>query len=155
MLSLTTLITPESVKVATELTSQKKAFETLSKLLTPMGMNITNQIYDGLLKREKLGSTAIGNGIAIPHARIEGIENPKVAVIKTGGITTEAPDNLPVEILFGIIVPAGDNQAHLNLLAELSALLKKGSFTEELKAADNEKSIYNALLLATVNHDAN
>lgn len=154
MLALTTLITPESVKVCSELDSQKKGFETLSKLLTPMGKNITQSIYDGLFKRERLGSTAIGNGIAIPHARIEEIDNPKIAVLKVEGIDSETPDNVTITILFGIIVPTAENQAHLNLLAEIATMLKNTSFVAQLNEAQDDKTLYNTLLLANVvNHD--
>lgn len=152
MLALTTLITPEAVKVNPELLSQKKAFQELSQLLTPMGQNICQPIYDGLLKREKLGSTAIGNGIAIPHARVEGIESPKVAVLKTGPIQWDAPDLSLIEICFGMIVPAGENQTHLNLLAEVSRLLKNVEFVQQLKTAQDAKALYNTLLLANVLH---
>lgn len=148
MLTLSSYFTPESVRIADELTSKKKAFEQLASLLTPMGQNLTNPIFDALIKREKLGSTGVGNGIAIPHARVDEISNPKLALIRTARIDVGAIDTSPVQLFFGLIVPTGENESHLNLLADLSKCIKEKALKTQLLAADSSQAMYLALLNA-------
>lgn len=149
MLSLSSFITPESVKISESTSSQKKAFELLAELLTPMGQHSTHQIFDALVKREKLGSTAIGNGVAIPHARVESIAHPKLALLRTAGVNNGETDAIPVSLFFGLIVPTEQNDTHLGILAELSRCIKESEIVEHLLASETTQAMYNVILNAS------
>ena len=111
-------ISEEWVVLAPSVSSKKRALEILSELLAKQHSSLTkNKILDALLSRERLGSTGLGNGIAIPHCRINGLDNIYTAILKLEeGVEFEAPDNLPVTFLFCMIVPEDAADNYLKLL---------------------------------------
>ncbi|MCM8799184.1 MAG: PTS sugar transporter subunit IIA [Candidatus Omnitrophica bacterium] len=105
-----------------------------------------NKIVDALLAREKLGSTAIGQGIAIPHAKSEYVEKLVAALgISSSGVNFDALDEEPVYIIFLLLAPQDSAGPHLKALASISRLLKDKYFRENLKACKDEKSIINLI----------
>ena len=126
--------------------SKKSILEKLSQLLsTSSGINV-NEIFTELYEREKLGSTSVGNGVALPHARIKGIKHPFVSIIILDNpIDFDNIDNLDVDIVVCLIVPTEETENHLALLACLSEILDKISNRKKLRSARNSEEILHCL----------
>ena len=120
----------------------EKASELLSK---PSGVD-SSDIFDKLYEREKLGSTSIGKGVAIPHARIENIDYPFLSIIILDeAVEFDNIDNLDVDIIVSIIVPEKNYSNHLDLLADLSSKLDDPVVRKELRKARNNSQIIQSL----------
>jgi PTS system nitrogen regulatory IIA component len=122
--------------------SKKSILEKLSQLLSKSsGINV-NEIFTGLYEREKLGSTSVGNGVALPHARIKGVELPFVSIIILDNpIDFDNIDNLDVDIIVCLIVPYEETENHLALLSNLSEILDQISNRKKLRSARNSQQI--------------
>ena len=126
--------------------SKKSILERLSLLLSKSSGISTDEIFAGLYEREKLGSTSVGNGVAIPHARIKGINQPFVSVIILDNpIDFDNIDSLDVDIVVCLIVPTEETENHLTLLACLSEILDKISNRKKLRSARNSEEILHCL----------
>ena len=124
-----------------EITSKKRLFEEIGFLFErTVGVSRTN-ITDSLFARERLGSTGLGYGVAIPHGRIKGLKEPQLAAIQLKeSIGFDAADGAPVELLFTLLVPENATQKHLDIRAEIAELLGDESKRNSLKAAANLES---------------
>ena len=122
--------------------TKKSILEKISDLLSkPSGVS-RNDIFKKLYEREKLGSTSIGKGVAIPHARIQNIEYPFLSIIILDEpVEFDNIDNLDVDIIVSIIVPEKNYSKHLELLAYLSSKLDDPSVRRELRQARNSSQI--------------
>ena len=122
--------------------TKKSILEKISDLLSrPSGVN-RDDIFKKLYEREKLGSTSIGKGVAIPHARIDDIEYPFLSIIILDEpVEFDNIDNLDVDIIVSIIVPEKNYSNHLELLAHLSSKLDDPSVRKELRQARNSSQI--------------
>lgn len=122
--------------------TKKSILEKISDLLSkPSGVS-RNDIFKKLYEREKLGSTSIGKGVAIPHARIQNIEYPFLSIIILDEpVEFDNIDNLDVDIIVSIIVPEKNYSKHLELLADLSSKLDDPSVRRELRLARNSSQI--------------
>ena len=126
--------------------TKKSILQRLSLLLSKSSGISTDEIFAGLYEREKLGSTSVGNGVAIPHARIKGINQPFVSVIILDNpIDFDNIDSLDVDIVVCLIVPTEETENHLTLLACLSEILDKISNRKKLRSARNSEEILNCL----------
>ena len=126
--------------------SKKSILERLSLLLSKSSGISTDEIFAGLYEREKLGSTSVGNGVAIPHARIKGINQPFVSVIILDNpIDFDNIDSLDVDIVVCLIVPTEETENHLTLLACLSEILDKISNRKKLRSARNTEEVLHCL----------
>jgi PTS system nitrogen regulatory IIA component len=142
------LITPETTLVDLSFTSKKKLFEHAAELLAQAHELKSADIFTSLFERERLGSTALGYGIAIPHGRIKGLKDASGAFyrLKTP-LEFDAPDNQPVKLCFILLVPQDANERHLQILGELAQLFGDDSMrTRMLNAATPDELI--ALLSA-------
>jgi len=109
------------------------------------GIN-AGELLKTLLEREKLGSTGIGNGIAIPHGKLSGLSNIILVFARsTAGVPFEAIDGKPIHLIFLLIAPANSTGGHLKALARLSRLLKNDSFRRTLLTAATAQDILNAI----------
>jgi len=139
MIELSDLFAPERVDCKCDISSKKKALQTVAELL---GRNLPEQddelsemdILDALTAREKLGSTGLGHGVSIPHARIKGLELPFASLITlSAGIDYESPDNEPVDIVMALVVPEHCNHEHLQILASMAGVFSSARFRQELR----------------------
>jgi PTS system nitrogen regulatory IIA component len=146
MFQLEALLTPAMTRCAIPGVSKKRIFETAADLICDHHTELeTNEVYGKLLAREKLGSTALGEGIAIPHCRISNCNDAIVALLTLdAGIDFDAPDNNPVDILFFLLVPDEAQQEHLNILAGLAQLLSDAAFCTALRAASSDEELHRA-----------
>ena len=122
-------------------TSKKQVLEELSKLAEiKLGIN-SRGLIENLTRREKLGSTAVGNGIAIPHANINNINKPYVFVSTlVNGLDFNATDDIPVDIIFLLIAPEDQGSEHLQALALISRLLRNKQLTTKLRGCKSAES---------------
>ena len=122
-------------------TSKKQVLEELSKLAEiKLGIN-SRTLLENLTKREKLGSTAVGNGIAIPHANVAAIDRPFVFVSTlVNGLEFNSTDDLPVDIIFLLIAPDNKGSEHLQALALISRLLRNKELTTKLRGCKSAES---------------
>ena len=136
----------DRIKAKQDLPSKKRVIETLSHLLAD-SLPEANGLLGGLLKREKLGTTALGNGVAIPHTRAA-IDSPKIAILTLKhGIEFDAPDDTLVDVFFAIAVPENNPEQHLSILADLAKALKNTVFCEHLRHAKSNNKLHEALIL--------
>ncbi|HMM46414.1 MAG TPA: PTS sugar transporter subunit IIA [Thiobacillaceae bacterium] len=117
------LITPDAISLDESFTSKKRLFEHAADLLAHAHGLKPADIFTSLFERERLGSTALGHGIAIPHGRIKGLKEASGAFyrLKTP-LEFDAPDNQPISLCFILLVPKDANEHHLQILGELAQL---------------------------------
>ncbi len=148
-MQLVDIISPDRVVSNVQAKSKKRAFETISGVLAE-NANISmgvNDIFDSLIARERLGTTAIGHGIAIPHGRVkESSETIGAFVQLSEGIDCDALDNQAVKLIFAVLVPEKTNEEHLQLLARLAQMFKNSDLREKLMAAPDNKTLYDLLV---------
>ncbi len=129
------LLSPERVQCHTASTSKKRALEKLSELLATGSSSLTaNEIFDSLLNRERLGSTGLGHGVAIPHGRSAGTQQAIAAMVTLdNGVDYDAPDHQPVDILFALVVPEESTDEHLKTLAQLAQMFSDQEMTGDIR----------------------
>ena len=137
-------ILPESqVLVGVEATSKKRAFEEAGLLFENLHGLSRALITDSLFARERLGSTGLGHGVAIPHGRIKGLKAPMAAVLQLAQpIGFDAPDEQPVGLLIFLLVPEAARQKHLEILSEIAELLSDSGLRERIKAAGSVPELH-------------
>ncbi len=136
----------ENILLDVDSSSKKRVFERVG-LLFENGQNIArSQVFDSLFAREKLGSTGLGQGIAIPHGRIKNLRDAVGAFVKTGNlIPFDAPDGQPVNLIFVLLVPERATDLHLQLLGELAQMFSDPAFRSRLQASDDVAEIHKML----------
>ena len=140
---LATILPAPQVLVAVEATSKKRAFEEVGLLFETMHGLSRALITDSLFARERLGSTGLGHGVAIPHGRIKGLKSPMAAVFQLERpIGFDAPDEQPVGLLIFLLVPEAATQKHLEILSEIAELLSDGALRERLKASTDAAELH-------------
>ncbi len=146
-MNIASLLPADQILCGPEVSSKKRALEILSSLLAKSGPELSEEeIFDGLLHRERLGTTGLGRGVAIPHTRLPSLTRPTLAMIKLDkGIDFDAPDHQPVDILFALAVPDDDNSSHLDILAMLAEMLGRQEFIEQLRKTFNCEALYQQL----------
>jgi PTS system nitrogen regulatory IIA component len=117
--------------------SKKRVLEQVGELLATAAPNLSSEeVFEQLLERERLGSTGLGHGIALPHARLKGITQACGALVRLEtGVDYDAIDNQPVDLVFGLLVPHDATQEHLQLLAKLASLFSNEGFRNKLREA--------------------
>lgn len=132
------LLPPSNVLVDLEASSKKRVFEQAGLLFENHQGLARSAVYDALFAREKLGSTGLGQGIAIPHGRLKGLRDATGAFIRlTQPVPFEAPDGKPVNLLFVLLVPESATEHHLRLLSELAQMFSDRNFREALLLASD------------------
>lgn len=138
------IIAPNSVAVATDVNSKKRALEELASLLAAQATDVSaRDIFTALVNREKLGSTGLGSGVGIPHGRISGVETPIAAVLKLPtAIDFESVDRQGVDLLFGLVVPKEATSAHLQILAGIAELCQSEDEVQAMRDCQNAADLY-------------
>ncbi len=144
MLDLNSILSPARSLCRAPLVSKKRFFEAASELVSQDQPQLAaDVIYASLLAREKLGSTALGHGIAIPHCRLPDCNSALGALITLADpIDFEAPDQQAVDILFVLLVPEQGHQEHLDILAGLAGLLSQNDFCSQLRSAGDAAQLF-------------
>ena len=143
-MKLTEILSAERVVSGTAVTSKKKALEELSNLLASGAANLSSQeVFNSLTGREKLGSTGLGHGVAIPHGRVGSIERSVGAFIRLKHpVDYDSHDGNPVDLIFGLLVPQTATEAHLKHLAAVAEMFSDDAFCTKLRAGGDSASLY-------------
>ena len=140
---LASILPPAQVLVSVEATSKKRAFEEAGLLFENLHGLGRALITDSLLARERLGSTGLGHGVAIPHGRIKGLKAPMAAVFRLAQpIGFDAPDEQPVVLLIFLLVPEAATQKHLEILSEIAELLSDAGLREQIKSSTDSAELH-------------
>ncbi len=136
-------IVKERIRCRAECSSKKRVLEQLGDLLADVEQKLTQDaIFDKLLERERLGTTALGYGIALPHARMAGVSKAKGAFIQLReGIDFGAVDKQPVDLAFALLVPEEATDEHLQLLAKLATMFNNAELCESLRNANSSDEL--------------
>ncbi|NRD75510.1 PTS IIA-like nitrogen regulatory protein PtsN [Shewanella sp. VB17] len=145
-MELSTILQPECTTCATP-GSKKKVLELISDLIAAQYPSLSSQeIFESLLTREKMGSTGIGNGIAIPHGRLTNISHPVAVFIKCEEpIPFDSIDNQPVDILFALLVPADQCEQHLSTLSAMAQKLNDKVILKQLRKTQDGSELYQVI----------
>ncbi len=126
-------LTKNHILLDLEVSSKKRLFESIALLVESVNFIPHQEVFDKLLEREKLGSTGLGQGTAIPHGRIAGIQEVTGVFVRLKmPIAFDAPDDLPVQLLFVLLAPEQATDLHLQLLSELAQLFSSRQLREAL-----------------------
>ena len=148
MQPLAQLLTPERTACQVPGLSKKRLFETIARLISDDQLALTyDEVFAQLIAREKLGSTGLGQGIAIPHSRIGNCTQPiGTLVTLSEPIDFDAPDGQPVDLVFALLVPEEANQQHLDTLANIARQFSQAEFCQRLRSAASSGDLFSAAL---------
>ena len=137
------ILLPDNILLDAESTSKKRVFERVGLLFENNQQIARSQVFDSLFTREKLGSTGLGQGVAIPHGRIAKLRDATAVFVKTSHpIPFDAPDGQPVNLIFVLLVPERATDLHLQILGELAQMFSDAQFRNRLLACEDAASIH-------------
>ena len=141
------ILKPDSVRCESGVRSQKHALELLSDILESNQENLNAaEILEGLVNRERLGSTALGHSIAMPHARLNGLDRSIGAFLKLDvGVDFDSPDGEPVDLLFGVLVPQDCTDEQIREMKELIQRLNDSALQLQLRETTDPAELYDLL----------
>jgi PTS system nitrogen regulatory IIA component len=143
---LSAILTPADVAVDIGATSKSSLFEQAGLLFEAHHAIAMATVAANLLARERLGSTGLGHGVAIPHGRIKGLKEPVAAVMRLRKpIAFDAPDDEPVILLVFLFVPEAATQRHLEILSEIAEMLADRELRERLKNESDAGALYRTI----------
>jgi PTS system nitrogen regulatory IIA component len=132
------ILAPNRILQGVEISSKKRALELLSEILAGSDPELgQGEVFSSLLNRERLGSTGLGHGVALPHGRLANCRRPYGALLQLQTpIDFDAVDGAPVDLLFSMVVPEDATEEHLQLLAQLAEMFDDVEFCARLRKAD-------------------
>ena len=140
---LASILSPSQVLAQVDVTSKKRAFEEAGLLFENLHGLSRALVTDSLFSRERLGSTGLGHGVAIPHGRIKGLKSPMAAVFQLARpIGFDAPDDVPVSLLIFLLVPEAATQKHLEILSEIAELLSDNVLRDQLTVSQDSLQLH-------------
>jgi len=141
------LITETRILSRCGISSKKRLIESLGELLAEADPALsTETVFERLLERERLGSTGLGHGIALPHARVDKLVAPIGAFIQLReAVEFDAIDDLPVDLAFALLVPQAADERHLQLLASLAEMFNDPALRKQLRGGASSGELFNAL----------
>ncbi len=140
---LASILPAPQVLVGVDVTSKKRAFEEAGLLFENLHGLGRALVTDSLFSRERLGSTGLGHGVAIPHGRIKGLKAPMAAVLLLAQpIGFDAPDEKPVNLLIFLLVPEAATQKHLEILSEIAELLSDAELRGKLCSSASAEDLH-------------
>lgn len=146
--SIQSILSPELAICGLPGSSKKKVLEEIAQRIAQQHPDINeNTIFNSLIGRERLGSTGIGQGIAIPHCRLENCQEVIGALLTLDQkVPFDSIDNEPVDLLFVLIVPQEATSEHLELLSQLAEMFNNAELCRKLRECKNNESLYNAII---------
>ena len=140
---LASILPPAQVLVGVDATSKKRAFEEAGLLFENLHGLSRALITDSLFARERLGSTGLGQGVAIPHGRIKGLKEALGAFIRVAQpVPFDAPDGNPVTLVFVLLVPEKATEKHLQILSELAQMFSDKALRETMSRAPDAAALH-------------
>ena len=147
-MNISQLIDEDHVLCCPEVASKKRLLEVVSELLAVDLTHISaHEIFDSLINREKLGSTGLGKGVAIPHGRIHALEQPVCAFIRLEApVEFDATDGQPVDLAFALLVPEDSTEEHLQVLSLIAELFSDQEFCSGVRGCRDRDCLVQHLL---------
>ena len=154
MMTLESILPPERILYGVTGGSKKRLLEFFSTFIAQNTPSLDSQeVFSRLIGRERLGSTGIGNGVAIPHARSPHCKGPIAGFMRLkDAIDFDAIDGEPVDLVFVLLVPEEADDTHLSLLAEVAGVMNQGSVRQQLRHAETQQALHDALIDAIRHH---
>jgi PTS system nitrogen regulatory IIA component len=141
-MKLSEFICKKSIFLDVHAESQKNVFKILGNIFSKKNKNLSTLIIDKLNERERLGSTSVGNGIAIPHTKINGINKTQVIFLKLkNGVDFSASDGVKIDLVFSILAPENSESDHLLILSSISNFIRKKQKVDRIRGATNIEEI--------------
>ena len=142
------LIKIDQIQLNSNASSKKKALDTISQIVAGSYPEYSsNKIFETLIERERLGSTGIGHGVALPHGRLtECTDTIGVFITLSEGVDYDAIDKEPVKLLFALLVPENSTEEHLKILARLAEFFRQKENRQILENATSSETVYNILI---------
>ena len=149
------MISPEGVIASLKVTSKKQALQELAKRAAQLTGQPERTIFEVLIERERLGTTGVGNGIAIPHGKLPGLDQLHGIFARLEKpVDFEAIDEEPVDLICLLLAPETAGADHLKALARVSRLLRDNSICEKLRGTDKADAVYALLTESATSHAA-
>ncbi|WP_299441527.1 PTS IIA-like nitrogen regulatory protein PtsN [uncultured Rhodospira sp.] len=146
-MDISDLVTPDGVMVPLKVSSKKQALQAMARCAAHVTGLDERAIFDVLLERERLGTTGVGNGIAIPHGRLASLKTMHGVFARLARpINFESIDEQPVDLIFLLLAPDTAGADHLKALARVSRLLRDRSMCEKLRGTDTPEALYGLLI---------
>jgi len=137
------LLPPSNIVLDVDVSSKKRMFEQVGLLFESHNSVARGLVFDSLFARERLGSTGLGQGVAIPHGRIKGLREPVGAFLRLKApVPFDAPDGRPVNLIFVLLVPEQATEQHLEILSELAQMLSDREFRQNLGTAADAAALH-------------
>ncbi|MGB7480175.1 MAG: PTS sugar transporter subunit IIA [Burkholderiaceae bacterium] len=147
MTHLASILSPKNVVLDLEVSSKKRAFEQAGLIFENNCGIARSTVSDNLFARERLGSTGLGHGVAVPHGRIKGLKAPLAAFIHLREpIPFESPDGLPVSLLIFLLIPDHVTQHHLEILSEIAEMFSDDDFRAALARETDPAAVHARLV---------
>ncbi|KGY08416.1 PTS IIA-like nitrogen regulatory protein PtsN [Vibrio sp. MarTm2] len=146
-MQLSEILTLDCTKSAVQCTSKKRALEMISELVAEKTGQNSTELFECMLSREKMGSTGIGNGIAIPHARMQSSDKAVAVLIQCESpVEFDSIDNRPVDLLFALLVPDAQCKEHLKTLSSMAERLNDKQVLKQLRKAQSDQELYDIMV---------
>jgi len=144
---LASILSAAQVLVQVDVSSKKRAFEEAGLLFENLHGLSRALVTDSLFSRERLGSTGLGHGVAIPHGRIKGLKSPMAAVFRLAKpIGFDAPDDQAVDIMIFLLVPEAATQKHLEILSEIAEMLSDSELRSKLATSTDAQQLHQLIV---------
>lgn len=141
-MTVSALLSPQTIFLDTEISSKKKLLELIANIVADQTQLSESTIYSNLLNRERLGSTGLGQGFAVPHARLSDLDKTTACFFRLKeAVNFEAPDNQPVDLVFTIIIPEEATEEHLLILSSLASIFSREEICDAIRNAANKDEI--------------
>ena len=147
-MDLNNFFSEESIIMDCQSKSKKNVLELISKIASSISITNKDIVFEKLYEREKLGTTAFGNGIAIPHARIDNLSEAKIIILKLEtAIDFNSSDGEKVDLIISLLAPNNENEMHIKILSKIAEMLDDKIFREKIRNCSNKleiKSVINS-----------
>ena len=148
MTTLEEILAPQCVCSGVSAASKKRTLEMLGEILANAEPGLSARaVFDRLVARERLGSTGLGEGCALPHARVPGLDRALAAFLRLEkGVDFDSPDREPVDVVIGLLVPEESTDEHLEILAGIARILSNESVRSSVRSVDEPVRIREVLV---------
>jgi PTS system nitrogen regulatory IIA component len=155
LIEIADLLTPRGVVAQLRVGNKKQALQEIARRAATQTGLAERRIYDVLAERERLGSTGIGKGVAVPHGKLAELPRLSALFVRLErAIAFEAIDDQPVDLVFVLLAPAEAGAEHLRALARVSRLLRDATICQKLRGTDNADALYALLTDRSESHAA-
>ena len=141
-MTISALLSPDRIFIDADISSKKRLLEFIANTVATQFSLPQSALFNNLLDRERLGSTGLGKGFAIPHARLANLDTTIACFIRLNQpVNFEAPDNQPVDLVFAIIIPENATDEHLKILSSLAKIFSQSEICEAIRNAGSGEEV--------------